>query len=104
MTDIPNRQQRRKEAAEQRHKGRLGQAAFVAVADRFIDLANRENETVPATDLHLAFLWASTRYSAHVAKAVLQVENHETFVAEMTRQFQDMLRQHLSDPTLDPPS
>lgn len=99
MTDAPpNRKQRRAARTE----GELDTTAFMKVADKFISLANRENQTVNATDLHLAFLWAAARYNAHVAKAVLDVDNHEAFVEHMTKQYAEMLRQHLADPSLDP--
>jgi hypothetical protein len=94
-----NRQQRRAARAE----GRLDTAAFLKVADRFIDLANRQNERVKATELHVAFLYAAARYSAYVATAVLDVANHEEFVQQMTAKYQEMLRQHLADPALAKP-
>lgn len=94
----PNRQQRR----AMRKEGVLDTAAFLKVAGKFIDLANRENQQIPATELHAAFLWAAARYNAHVAKAVLGVENHEEFVKAMTDEYREMLRQHLADPSLDP--
>lgn len=99
MTDDrhPNRQQRRAEGDQA-----FDEAAFMRTADRFISLANRENRKVKATDLHLAFLFAAARYNAHVAKTVLDVEKHEDFVASMTRTYQEMLRQHLADETLEP--
>lgn len=78
----------------------LTQERFLQVADQFIDLANRKNKTVLATDLHMVFLYASTRYAAHVGKNVLEIEEHEPFVEEMTKTFQEMLRTHLSDPEL----
>lgn len=92
----PNRRERR----ALRSEGKLDTAAFLKLADKFIDLANRENQRVEATDLHLAFLWAAARYSAHVATNVLDVENHEVFVKEMKEQYVEMLRQHLADPAL----
>ncbi|MEQ1648796.1 MAG: DUF3144 domain-containing protein [Hyphomicrobiaceae bacterium] len=104
MTDDTNRADRRKAAADLRREGKLDPAAFLKLAGKFIELANRENQTVPATELHLVFLWAATRYNAHVAKSVLDVPNHEVYVADMTKQFQDMLRQHLADPGLDRPN
>ncbi len=73
---------------------------FIAVADKFISLANRKNKTVKATDLHLIFLYAAARYNAHVAKNVLNVEEHETFVNDMMKAYQEMLRNHLADPSL----
>lgn len=85
-----------------RREGKLDTAAFLKVADKFIDLANRENRTVLATDLHLAFLFAAARYNAHVAKMVMQVDDHEQFVAHMTKQYAEMLRQHLADGSLEP--
>ncbi|MDX2288284.1 MAG: DUF3144 domain-containing protein [Hyphomicrobiaceae bacterium] len=83
-------------------EGALDTAQFLKIADKFIDVANRENAKVRATDLHMAFLYAAARYNAHVAKAVLNVDNHEIFVADMTKQYAEMLRQHLADPGLGP--
>jgi Protein of unknown function (DUF3144) len=98
--DKPNRANRRAQAADLRADGKLDTAAFLKVADKFIDIANRENDRIAATELHMAFLYAAARYNAHVAKAVLKVENHEAFVDDMTKAYQDMLRQHLADPGL----
>lgn len=98
MEDRPaNRQERRAARAE----GELDAAAFLELAAKFIELANRENRKVPATQLHMVFLFAAARYNAHVAKSVMEVENHEEFVAHMTKQYGEMLRQHLADPGLD---
>ena len=83
-----------------RSEGQLDNELFVKTADKFIDVANRENKTVLATELHLAFLYASARYSAHVAKNVSEVENHEEWVKSMTENYQEMLRNHLADPGL----
>lgn len=91
-----NRQQRRAAKAE----GKLDTAAFLKLADRFIDLANRENSKVNATDLQMAFLYAATRYSAHVAKNVMKVTEHEPYIDEMNKQFLEMLRNHLADPNV----
>lgn len=90
----------RKERRGARAEGHLDTAAFVKVADKFIDVANRENQRVLATELHKAFLFASARYSAYVANAVMDVPDHEIFVADMTKIYQEMLRQHLADPAL----
>jgi hypothetical protein len=65
--DGMNRKQRRRRAP----KGHLDNAAFLKAADKFIDVANRQNARVKATELHMAFLYASARYSAYVAKAIL---------------------------------
>ena len=96
MTEPPNRKQRRAARAE----GQLDTTAFLKTADKFIDVANRENQRINATDLHLAFLWASARYSAHVAKVVLDVDDQQAFIDHMLKQYADMLRQHLADPAL----
>jgi selenocysteine-specific translation elongation factor len=90
----------RKERRAARAEGHIDTVAFLKVADKFIDVANRQNERVRATELHLAFLYASARYSAYVAKVVLDAPNHEDFVTEMTGRYQEMLRQHLADPSL----
>lgn len=74
--------------------------AFLKVADQFIELANRQNRTVLATDLASAFLFAAARYNAHVAKNVLEVGRHEEFVDEKLKAFAEMLRQNLADPEL----
>ncbi len=92
----PNRQERR----ALRKEGVLDTGAFLKLAGKFIELANRENQTIAATELHLAFLWAAARYNAHVAKAVLAIDNHEAFVKEMSEQYKEMLRQNLADPAL----
>lgn len=94
----------RKERRAARAEGHLDTGAFLKVADKFIDVANRENQRVLATELHKAFLYASARYSAYVGNAVLAVPDHEVFVTEMTKLYQDMLRQHLADPSLVPPA
>lgn len=94
--DGGNRKQRRVARTE----GKLDTGAFLKVANAFIDLANRQNARIKATELHLAFLYAAARYNAYVAKGILDVPNHEDFVKDMTKQYQDMLRQHLADPGL----
>ena len=86
-----------------RKEGELDSTAFLKLADKFIDLANRENAQVKATQLHMAFLYAAARYNAYVAKSVGNVEDHEKFVQHMVKQYQEMLRQHLADESLDPP-
>ncbi len=73
---------------------------FVEIADKFIDVANRENQTINATELQMAFLYAAARYNAHVAKNVLEVNEHEPFVDEMSKSYQEMLRNHLADPSV----
>lgn len=92
----------RKERRAGRKQGDLDTPAFLKLADKFIDVANRENERVKATDLHMAFLYAAARYNAFVANAVLEVDNHEVYVKEMSEHYKEMLRQHLADPGLSP--
>ncbi len=93
----------RKERRAARKEGELDSTAFLKLADKFIDLANRENAQVKATQLHMAFLYASARYSAYVAKSVTDEQEHEKFVAHMVVQYQEMLSQHLADESLEPP-
>ena len=99
MNDM-NRKQRRAARTE----GHLDSAAFLKLADKFIDVANQQNKRVNATQVHLACLYASARYSAYVANIVLGVPNHEDFVREMTAKYQEMLRQHLADLSLAKPA
>lgn len=86
-----------------RPEGELDTKAFLDVANQFIDLANRQNRAVKATDLHMAFLYAAARYNAYVAKAVLEVDKHEEFVQHMVTQYTEMLRMHLADEALAMP-
>lgn len=94
--EAKNRKQRRAEAAQ----GRMDTNAFLKMADKFIDVANRENTNTKATELHMAFLYAAARYNAYVGKTIMDIEDHEKFVGEMTAQYTDMLRQHLADPSV----
>ena len=48
----------------------------------------------------MVMLFAAARYAAHVGKNVLELDEHEEFVAHMTAQYTDMLRGHLSDPSV----
>ena len=91
----------RKDSRAAMAEGELDTAGFLKIADKFIDLANRENRRINATQLHMALLFASTRYSAFVGKSILEIDEHEPFVEKMTAEYQDMLRQHLADETLD---
>ena len=93
--------QNRKARRAARAQGQLDTAAFLQVADRFIDVANRENQKIQATELHMAFLFAAARYNAYVAKNIMEVDKHEDFINQMVEQYREMLRQHLSDASLD---
>ena len=74
--------------------------SFVRLADQFISLANQRNKKVAATDLQLVMMFAAARYAAHVGKNVLAVDEQEKFIDHMTKQYQDMLRTHMGDPTV----
>jgi len=63
-------------------------------------LANSRNKKVLATELQFVMLFAAARYTAHVAKNVLDIDDQEVFAAHMMAQFKDMLREHLADPTV----
>ena len=92
----PNRKERRAMEAQ----GQMTDRKFMEIADRFIDVANRENQSVKATDLHMIMLYAAARYNAHVCKNVVEVDDQETFVTEMLKAYQEMLRNHLADPSV----
>lgn len=94
--DERNRKERRAARAE----GELDTVAFLKIADKFIDVANRENQRVKATDLHMAFLYAASRYNAFVGNSILLVDNHEAYIKEMSDHYKEMLRQNLADPGL----
>ncbi len=95
-----NRKTRRAGVAE----GDLDTTSFLKTADLFIDVANRQNKKIKATDLQMAFLYAAARYNAFVAKHIINVEKHEEFVEKMTKEYQEMLRQNLADDELGRPS
>ena len=94
--DKPNRKERRAIEAQ----GGMTEVKFLQIADKFIDLANQQNQTIPATDLHLIMLYAAARYNAHVCKNVLEVDEQEMFVTDMMKNYQEMLRNHLADPAV----
>lgn len=96
MEEFPNRKDRRAAGT----KSALTQAQYRKLADRFIDVANRENKTIGASDVQLAFLYAAARYNAHVGKNVFDVPNHEEYVQELTKTYQQMLRANLADPKI----
>ena len=73
---------------------------FLKLADHFITYANTKNKSVKSTDIKYVMLFAAARYSAHVAKNVIEIDNHEEFVKHMSAQYIDMLREHLADPNL----
>ena len=73
---------------------------FLKLADHFISFANTKNKTIKSTDLNYIMLYAAARYSAHVGKNILKIENHEDYVDHMSEQFIDMIREHLADPNL----
>ena len=81
-------------------EGILDEAAFLRVADQFISLANQRNKKIEATELQMVMLFAAARYAAHVGKNVLDLDEHEDFVTHMAAQYTDMLRGHLSDPSV----
>jgi len=101
LDELSNKNRASRRAA--RKEGHLDSAAFLKSADKFIDLANRENSRINATELHLAFLYAAARYNAYVAKAILKIDEHEKFVEHMVKQYQEMLRQHLADDSIEKP-
>jgi hypothetical protein len=74
--------------------------SFLKMADHFITFANTKNKTVKSMDIKYIMLYAAARYSAHVAKNVIEIDNHEEFVKHMSAQYIDMLREHLADPNL----
>ena len=92
----PNRKARRAAQAA----GELDVKAFMEMADKFIDLANRENRKTKATDLHMAFLYAASRYNSFVGKRILETEDQEAFVQQLGKEYMEMLRNHLADPEL----
>lgn len=73
---------------------------FVRLADRFIRVANTANSKIPATEIHMAFLYGAARYNAFVAKNVIDVAEHEAFVNDMVAAYTEMLRNHLADPNV----
>ena len=94
--DNSNRAERRARRAD----GVFDQDAFLALAGRFIEQANRANRKIDARNVQMAMIWATARYSAHVGKNVRGIEEHEPFVDDMMRHFAEGLRQNLADPKL----
>ena len=83
-----------------KQKGVLDQDSFLRVADQFISLANDRNKKILATELHFALMYAAARYTGHVGKNVVDIEDQDEWITHMTAQFQDMLRENMADPAL----
>ena len=64
---------------------------FLKLADHFISFANTKNKTIKSTDLNFIMLYAAARYSAHVGKNVLEIDNHEDYVKYMSEQFLSLI-------------
>jgi hypothetical protein len=45
-------------------------------------------------------MYAAARYTGHVGKNVVNIEDQDTWITHMTAQFQDMLRENMADPAL----
>ncbi|GBF26766.1 hypothetical protein MnTg02_01807 [bacterium MnTg02] len=103
MDEESRKEGSRKERRAARKEGHLDTTAFLKTADKFVDLANRENRTVNANELHMAFLFAAARYNAYVGKTIFKVDEHEKYVTHMVEQYREMLRQHLADDSLEAP-
>ena len=87
----------RSSAAE---KGGLDQEGFIRTSDRFVTLANTLNRKVIASDIQYTILFASARYSAHVGKNIMEVENQEDYINHLVNQYRDMLRENFADPAV----
>jgi len=83
-----------------KQRGILDQEAFLRVADQFISLANDRNKKIMATELHFALMYAAARYTGHVGKNVVDIDDQDEWITHMTAQFQDMLRENMADPAL----
>ena len=81
-------------------KGGLDQEGFIRTADRFVTLANTLNRKVNAPDLLYAMLFATSRYSSHVGKNVIEVEEQEKYIDHLVNQYRDMLRENFADPAV----
>ncbi len=82
------------------NEDKLDTKSFLKTVDHFITLANTKNKTIKATDLKYILMYASARYSAHVGKNVIKIDDQEKFVKHLNIQFIDMLRENLADPNL----
>ena len=76
----------------------IGSRRFSAC--EFISLANDRNKKILATELHFALMYAAARYTGHVGKNVVNIEDQDNWITHMTEQFQDMLRENMADPAL----
>lgn len=101
MTDDIDKMNRKARRAAAKEEGTLDTMGFLKLADKFIDVANRENKHVKASQVQMALLYAAARYNAHVGKNIFDVEDHEVYVGEMGGQYMEMLRQHLADESLE---
>jgi len=81
-------------------KGGLDKDGFLRTSDRFVTLANTLNRKIIAQDIQYTLLFAAARYSSHVGKNVMEVENQEEYINHLTNQYRDMLRENFADPAV----
>tara|TARA_B100000965_G_C19180691_1_gene578672 strand:- start:200 stop:487 length:288 start_codon:yes stop_codon:yes gene_type:complete len=81
-------------------KGGLDKDGFIRTSDRFVTLANTLNKKIMAPDIQYTMLYSAARYSAHVGKNVLEVENQEDYINHLVNQYRDMLRENFADPAV----
>ena len=81
-------------------KGGLDKDGFIRTSDRFVSLANTLNKKTIASDIQYTMLYSAARYSAHVGKNVLEVDNQEEYINHLVNQYRDMLRENFGDPAV----
>lgn len=75
---------------------------FKVIADKFIDLANKQAETEQVENVSMALLYAASRFNAYVvANNAEHLEKYETDCKTATKFFEgkyrDMLKENLND-------
>lgn len=99
---LPNRHERRaKKATSAPPAPPTEQEIFASLTRDFIDLANKANRKHSGPQVAMPFLYAAARYTAFIGKSVLKVEDHDTYLEQLTQRFHAMLKEHLADPSLD---
>ena len=73
---------------------------FLALADKVIGLANHSSTDMPRAAVHLAFLYAVSRYGVFVWQAKPAGKDGNEFIADMVKRYDAMLHEQLDDPSL----
>lgn len=81
-------------------EGGPAEAEVARLVNRFIEFANRANQSIDMQRVHDALLSAAARYGAFLVRNEPAPDQENGRVREMAGRYEKMLRDHLGDPDL----